>query len=167
MLGRSTAALLLPLLLLATCSPWARPVPTPTPEPVHTVGVQPVILIGVGDSPAVVQFVDQLAQQAIRAEPDGPSMMGFELAPGQVYRLYRGSEYLGPIHVYLFVDDAAAKSAAATIPTGVELGRQSEWGDYPHFFLCKELIVLFIGHDQATVDALAAQCGPAFADFGN
>jgi hypothetical protein len=64
------------------------------------------------------------------------------------------------IDVYPFVDEAAALTAASTIP---ELLATTRWDGPPHFFHKGSVIVFYKGSDMALVNTLASLLGPEIA----
>ena len=73
------------------------------------------------------------------------------------------------IQVFEYKDAAAADTEAASIsPDGSSINNNGqicfmEWVASPHFYKAGNLILLYIGDDQAVIDALETILGPQFA----
>ena len=71
--------------------------------------------------------------------------------------------------VFKYEDAAAADTEAAFIsPDGSSINNNGhicsiEWGASPHFYKMSTLIVLYVGDNQAVIDALETILGPQFA----
>ncbi|MFD3164071.1 hypothetical protein [Herpetosiphon sp. NSE202] len=85
------------------------------------------------------------------------SVQWLNTAPGAAYSL--GTGWLH-IHTYASIDDATA--AAKMIPPTADTG-QTDWIADPHFFQCKNIIVLYLGAEDSVLNLLMTRCGLAFA----
>lgn len=68
------------------------------------------------------------------------------------------------VQVFEYADEARATADAAQIgPDGNPSTMMILWIEPPHFFRGEQIIVLYIGEDQAVIDVLTSVLGPPFA----
>jgi hypothetical protein len=69
------------------------------------------------------------------------------------------------VEVMEYPTEAEAQAEGAKIsPDGLQVGDSAvDWVDAPHFFRANQLIVLYVGRDETTLDLLAGVLGPQFA----
>jgi hypothetical protein len=180
----SVATLLLGLIIIGGPVASGQPVATPqpgcpepggTPVPVQATPDQqeratpeaatPNAVVG-GPVVDSASLVDALDACGVSIEAVGNVEQPF-LQPesGTVLRL-TGGELSQPVDVQVFEyrdAESAAADAAQIGPEGHPPTMMISWLATPHFFLSGQLIVLYVGEDQAVVDLLITLLGPPFA----
>ena len=110
-----------------------------------------------------------LAELGIELAPRGTSRAELLYpVPGEAYRMnpatVKSKEWLF-IHQYPSVK--AASDHAARIRYGHQgdhrLPDAIDWVNWPHFFRCDHLIVLYLGEQERVLKELSGLCGPQFA----
>jgi hypothetical protein len=107
------------------------------------------------------EFMDALRAAGHSAEIGGLVDQPFFSVQGQVV-LVNGAE----VQVFEYPDAAAAAAEAAQIaPDGSSVGTSMmSWVATPHFYALDRFIVLYVGDDQAAVDALNQVLGQPMAE---
>ncbi len=82
-------------------------------------------------------------------------------APGVVYRL-AGQIDKEVLYIHYYPDAKTAREKSTTIPPSGGNGL-TDWIDTPHFFLCDNIILLYLGNDEITKTVFTDKCGPQFA----
>jgi hypothetical protein len=105
-------------------------------------------------------LMTQLRGQGVKAERAGEISQPFFSVKGQ------GISVNGEnVQVFIYASPGAAEAEAKLIsPDGGSVGtNMMSWMAPPHFYRKGELIALYVGREQAVVDALVAILGPQFA----
>lgn len=158
------AALSSPLLLalaLAACQPAPTPpLATATETPAAAAIITPLAISDVAALEAHLQA------KGVAFDFEGEQDMEYLDPPGRIYRL-AGTDSL-EVHVY--PDDAAAAAAAARVspdgrvivdPAGERVAIQ--WLGTPYFFRGGPLLVIYVGTEPKTLEALVTAFGAPFA----
>ena len=105
-------------------------------------------------------LVAALRENGSTVDSVGPISQPFFVPEGQVIRV-DGHE----VQVFEFTIEQDAQSAAETIsPDGSTIGTSSIlWVEAPHFYKSGRLIVLYVGEEDAVVDALDVVLGAQIA----
>ncbi len=101
-----------------------------------------------------------LRETGSTVDPVSPISQPFFVPEGQVISV-DGHE----VQVFEFSNEEDALSAAESIsPDGSSVGTTMiSWVESPHFYKSGKLIVLYVGEEDAAVDALEVVLGPQFA----
>ena len=108
----------------------------------------------------LTRLVTQLRSQGVKAARTGEVSQPFFSVKGQGINV-NGEN----VQVFVYANESAAEAEAKLVsPTGGSVGtNMMSWMAPPHFYRKGELIALYVGREQAVVDALAAVLGPQFA----
>ncbi|HZD55167.1 MAG TPA: hypothetical protein VE136_00470 [Anaerolineales bacterium] len=103
-----------------------------------------------------VDLVDALRGAGATVEPTGEVNQPFFDVTGQVIKV-NGAE----VQVFEFADETARKGVSDQIPpSGSPIGTTMvTWIDQPNFWAKGDVIVLYIGQDEATIDLLTSVLG--------
>jgi hypothetical protein len=117
--------------------------------------------LDVNDQYGLVEFKDALRMDGQSVDIAGPVDQPFFSAPGQVV-VVNGED----VQVFEYPDSATAAAEAAQIsPDASSVGtNMMTWVATPHFYALDRLIVLYVGDDQAVVDALNTVLGQPVAE---
>ncbi len=105
-------------------------------------------------------LIAQLRGQGLKAERAGDISQPFFSVKG------RGISVNGEnVQVFVYASESAAEAEAKLVsPDGGSVGTSMmSWMAPPHFYRKGELIALYVGREQAVIDALVAILGPQFA----
>ncbi len=107
-----------------------------------------------------VSLVDALRAQGATVEPAGEVRQAFFSVTGQLIKV-NGAD----VQVFEYADAPAAAAAAAQVsPDGSTVGTSMiTWVAPPHFYQKEKLIVLYVGEEAATRQALEAVLGAQVA----
>jgi hypothetical protein len=102
----------------------------------------------------------QLRGQGVKAERAGEVSQPFFSVKGQGINV-NGEN----VQVFFYESPGVAEAEAKLVsPDGGSVGtNMMSWMAPPHFYRKGELIALYVGREQAVVDALVAVLGPQFA----
>ncbi len=140
---------------LSACGGAPSTAPTP-PEPL--IGTPALVNQTVAANADVVALVDYLKQRGITArDPEESRAAYLYPVPGVAYKLDGGWLFIHP-----FPSPQAAETRARQLPPELTPS-VVDWVDKPHFYRCKSTLVLYLGTDAKTLQALAEFCGAQFA----
>lgn len=107
-----------------------------------------------------VYLVEALRRQDTTVEPSGEIEQPFFDVTGQIVTLNDSD-----IQVFEFANEADRKAASDLIsPDGSSIGTSMvTWIDQPNFWAIGKLIVLYVGHDEKTIEILYSVLGQAIA----
>ena len=117
-------------------------------------------------SAAAADFVAGLDARGVRVRDRAGVPQPFLDAEATATLRLRGGELRRPAEVliYLYEDrEQAGEDAAAIGPDGQPATSRITWVEPPHFYRQGELIVLYLGTDEAVLDLLAELLGEPFA----
>jgi hypothetical protein len=105
-------------------------------------------------------LIANLRATGATVEPAGEISQAFFSVTGQVITVNSGD-----VQVFEYEDAAARDAEAALVsPDGSSVGTTMiTWVATPHFYKAGNLIVLYVGGDQAVINPLGAVLGPQFA----
>jgi len=105
-------------------------------------------------------LVDALRATGAKVEPGDEVEQPFFPVPGKVIKI-SGQD----VQVFVFADEAAAQSAAATVPPDGSTFETMiiDWMAPPHFYQRGRIIALHVGTDAATIQLLTTLLGQQFA----
>ncbi|MCA1566001.1 MAG: hypothetical protein LC803_10265 [Acidobacteria bacterium] len=108
----------------------------------------------------ITELMTQLRGQKVKAERAGKISQPFFSVEGQGINV-NGEN----VQVFVYASESAAKAEAIRVsPDGGSVGTSMmSWMAPPHFYRKGELIVLYVGSEQAVIDALVAVLGAQFA----
>jgi hypothetical protein len=112
-----------------------------------------------------VGLVDHLRAQGLMVEPTSEVEQPFLGVKGTTLRISGGNlKQPAEIQSYEYPSADAAESDASQIGAdGNPKTSMVAWKGAPHFFRKDQLLVLYVGDDQAVVTTLAELLGPQFA----
>jgi hypothetical protein len=141
-------------LLLVACAPAAT-------EPADTSVDEPVAVSHGNEIGDYVDLVDALRTGGAIVDPAGEIEQPFFSVGGQLITLDGGD-----VQVFEYTDaDAAAADAALISPDGSSVGLSMiNWMAKPHFYAMDRIIVLYVGDDDAVVEALNGVLGQPVAE---
>ncbi len=112
-----------------------------------------------------VGFIDNLRANGLMVEPVGSVEQPFLAVKGETLRI-SGGELKQPAEVQSFEyasADAAETDLSQIGPDGNPTTAMVAWKAPPHFFQKEQLVVLYVGDDQAVLKILADLLGPQIA----
>ena len=133
--------------------PGLKPTPTPTPTVIPTPTVTDYI-----------SLIDNLREAGATVDTGGVIQQPCFSVDAEVITV-NGSD----VQVFEYEDAVAADTQAALIsPDGFSINNNGQtcaisWVALPHFYKVSNLIVLYVGDNQALIDGLETVLGPQFA----
>lgn len=159
-----SALVVVALFGLVACAPRVAPgVESTTPPPAESTGAQEDETPAGSHEGAVDDYdglLTALREHGVAVEPAGEIRQPFFPVVGRALKL-DGQD----VQVFEFEDPEAVEAVVKTIgPSGSEVGGAIvEWVAPPHFYRSGRLLVLYVGEDISTREALASVLGPQFA----
>ena len=119
----------------------------------------------VGNNSATI--LAALAALGIELAPTGGTSRAELLypAPGEAYRMDPATaQSKERLYIHRYPSAKAASDHAARIIQDDQMVHGTIlWVNWPHFFRCDRLIVLYLGEQEKVIEGLSALCGPQFA----
>lgn len=125
----------------------------------------PVVMSHGGALTGHVGLVDNLRAKGLMVEPTSEIEQPFLGVKGTTLRI-SGGEIKEPAEIQSFEYPSADAADADLSQIGADGNPKNsivEWTGAPHFFRKEQLVVLYVGEDQAVVNLLAELLGPQIA----